>query len=141
MPAFWDVAEAHALRRAASIDRIHQNLRQIEEGVMWIHLRAKGTGGIDVDLIVHDRSAGCVLNLPAAFVEFAHRKRLAGAILGAHPVHVLGEITNLVKGIPHGKLQFALSGTGWQDDLHFDEMLLGRRESDGVTDGSRRLRQ
>ena len=45
------------MRRRARVHRIHQNLRQIEEGMMRVELRAEWTGRIDVDLILHDRAA------------------------------------------------------------------------------------
>ena len=113
-----DLAEAHAHGGVARVDRIHQNLREIEKGVMGVQLRAEGAGGIDVDLILDDRTTFSALNLPATFVELAHCEFLARAIFGADPVHILGKVANLIEGVPHRKLEIALRGTGGQDDLN-----------------------
>ncbi len=101
---------------------------------MRVYLRAERAGRIDVDLIFDNRSALCTLNLPAALVEFVHGKRLTGAVFRTDPVHVLGEVADLIQRVPHGKLEFTLCATWGQDDLDFDEMLFGRGERDCVTD-------
>ena len=73
----------------------------------------------------NDRAGFRALNLPAAFVEFAHSAGPAGTIFGAHPVDVLGEVADLVEGVPDRELKIALRRTGGQDDLHFNQMLFG----------------
>src|SRR5580704_16979837 len=109
----------------ARVDLVHEDLRQIEKGMMRIQLRPERAGRVEVDLIV-DHGAGLgVLNLPAALIQFADCERLAGAIAGAHPIDVLRKIADLVERVPYRKLKVALGGAGGKCDPHFDEMLLG----------------
>ena len=89
-------------------------------------MRAEWAGRVLVDLILNDGSICCTFHLPAAWIDLENLKRLAGAILGANPIDVLGEIANLIKSIPYRKLKFAVAGAGRQHDLHLHKMLLGR---------------
>ena len=76
MPAVGDVAEAQVQGCGARVHGIHQELRQIEEGMMSIELRAEWARRVDVDLIFDDRSAVGALDLPSALVEFAYGESL-----------------------------------------------------------------
>src|ERR1700730_9599916 len=104
--------------------------------MMSFDLRAERSGRVDVDLIINDRACVGALNLPAALVDFANRKGLAGTILRSDPVDVLGKVADLIESIPDRKLKVTLRSTGREKDLHFDEVLLGRGENNVVTDGS-----
>ena len=108
LPLLRDVAEMQAHCGGSGVNRVHQNLREIEERVMCVQLRTERAGRVDVDLIVHQGAAFRSLNLPPALVDLVDREFFAGAIFGAHPVHILREVTNLVESVPHGELQVAL---------------------------------
>src|SRR5271165_1383210 len=134
------MAETQVASGSARVDWVHENLREVEEGMMQVQLRAEGSRGIGVDLILDNRAVRRALNLPPALIEFAHRERIAGTIFGADPVHELSEIADLIKRVPDGKLEFALGSTRGQDDLHVYQMLLGGRQIDCVRDRRNWLR-
>ena len=125
MPSCGNLSEVYARRRAALIHRIHKNLREIEEGVMVVQLRAEWAGRINVNLILDDRTCCGTLDLPAALIGFVNRKFPAGSIFGAHPVDVLREVADLIERIPDGELEIALRRPGRQSDLNLREMLRG----------------
>ena len=54
-----------------------------------------------------------------------------------NPVHVLGEVPDLVERVPHGKLEIALGRAGRESELDFDEVFCWRGERDGVGSGLR----
>jgi hypothetical protein len=83
-------------------------------------------------LIVDDGAAFCRLNLPSALVEFADRERVASAVFRADPVYVLGKVADLIKSVPHGKLELSLGGACGKDELDFDEMLFGESQGNIV---------
>src|ERR1700692_671120 len=114
------MTEPHLLGCRTRVHLIHQDLRQIEERMMSLQLRVEWPGGIDIDLIVHNRATLRTRNQPATLVDVAYHERDAGAILRANPVHVLCEIANLVERVPNRQLEFALPRSRREDDLHFN---------------------
>src|SRR5277367_1704966 len=100
--------------------------------MMGIQLSAEGPGGIDKDLIIDHGTALGTGDLPAARVQRAYCERPAGAIFRAHPVYVFREVTHLIQRVPDWKLQLPQRRPFRQDDLHFDQVLLGIGESNGV---------
>ena len=125
MPIAGDMAETQEQRRVSRVNRIHEKLGEIEEGVMNAQLRAEGAGRVEINLILHDCARGSSVNLPAAFVEFADCQSISGAILGANPVDVLGKVTDLIQSIPYRQLQFAVGRSRRQGDSHLHKMLFG----------------
>ena len=118
--------------RGARFDRVHEDLREIEEGMVGIQLGAEWAGGVYIDLIVDDGATFGRLDLPSALVEFADRERVAGAVFRVNPVYVLGEVADLIESVPHRKLEFSLGGACGKDDLDFDQMLFGRSQGNFV---------
>jgi hypothetical protein len=55
---------------------------------------------------------------------------------GADPVHVLGEVADLIKGIPNGELEFVFVSARRDLDRDPDEMALGVGERNSVANGS-----
>ena len=49
---------------------------------------------------------------------------MACAIFGLNPVYELGEVADLIKGVPDWKLEIALGGAWGQGDLDLDNVLL-----------------
>src|SRR2546430_2072452 len=95
-PRLRHADEVDGYRFIPQVHRIHENFRQIEERMMLIDLSPKGTSGVSVDLIFDRSPALSARNFPPAFLQFLYGQRMTGAILGVHPVHVLGEVTCLV---------------------------------------------
>src|SRR5580692_5232419 len=126
------MVEAHTHRLTSSVHRIDQKLCQIEEGMMRVELCAEWTKGINKDLILQNCATFGTGNLPAALVQLLHGKRPAGAVFRADPVHVLGEVANLIECIPDGKLYLALRRSCGQDDLNFYQMMFGICERDSI---------
>src|SRR5580700_3848848 len=100
--------------------------------MMGIELGAEGPGRIKKDLVLHDSACLRTRELPAALIQFAHGERVACTVFGAHPVYVLREVAHLVPRVPNRKLQLALRRTFRKYDLHFDQMLPGFGEGNGV---------
>ena len=92
---------------------------------MRVELSAERAWRINVDLVVDDRAGLGTLDLPTALIELGNRDSAAGAVLGANPTHVLGEITNLIESVPNGKLKLTHRRARGQNHLHLYQMLLG----------------
>jgi hypothetical protein len=107
-------------------------LREIEEGVMGVELRSKGTEGVDVDLILDNGSVGGTVNLPMTARYFSDFKRAASMIFGTYPIHELREVAHLIESVPDGKLEVAIGAPGRKKDLHLDQVLLPKVKDDGV---------
>src|ERR1700723_2222836 len=132
LPRLWKMVEAHTHRLTSGVPRIDQKRRTVEEGMMRVELCAEWTKGINKDLILQNCATFGTGNLPAALVQLLHGKRPAGAVFRADPVHVLGEVANLIERIPDGKLYLALRRSCGQDDLNFYQMMLGICERDSI---------
>src|SRR6202044_3559918 len=89
---------------------------------------------IEVDLVFNDCAASRAMNLPTALMKFADVKSLPCPIFGANPIHVLGEIADLIQRVPDWKLKLAICGPGRKCDLNFSQMLFGRQQRNRVGD-------
>ncbi len=73
------------------VHRIHQNLSQIEEGVVRIQLRTEGAGIIREGFVLYLSALLCALNPPAALIEFVDREELADAARGTDPINDIAQ--------------------------------------------------
>ena len=72
-PSLGHTVEARRHRRVAGFNGIHQNLRQIEKGVVSVQFRAERTERIHEYLILNDRAVLGSADLPEALVQLADR--------------------------------------------------------------------
>ena len=92
-------------RGIAQVDRIHQDLSQIEERVMIVELRVIWAGLIGNDLILDFGSGTSARHVPAALIYIAYAQRFARSAFCSYPIHILREVTHLVKSVPDRQLQ------------------------------------
>src|SRR6266403_5709133 len=138
-PLQWDFRQRHPARFGAATGDIEKNHSRIDEGVVGIKLRAE-RAGIVPKSVIRNLERAARLDAPGELVEFFDGRRLA-VHSGRDALNVAAEITNFVKSVPSGHLE--LHTILYIRDFHSDveEMLLGMKEGDGVTNlrfGSRR---
>src|SRR6185437_16388209 len=91
--------------------------------MLRIQLRAEGARLISKDLVADFRALRRSAEAPRRLIYLVHRKRLSIAGPGPDPVHVLGEIAYLIKGVPDRQLQIAFGRAGTEDNLHFHHVV------------------
>src|SRR6266849_6182128 len=136
-PLRGQVTELDLGRLIALVVGVQKNLRQIEESMVRIYLRAVGTG-IVAEHFIFDASAVLRANdFPAAGIQLDNSQRTTVRVFssGVKPVHVLREITHLIEGVPHRKLQLVSIATGGNFKRDPDEMALGISEGNDVANG------
>ena len=115
VPLRGQIGERDFHGRVAALDRIHKYLCQVEKCMLRIQLRAEGAGLISEDLVADFRALRGSAEVPRRLIHLAHRKRLSIAGSGPDPVHVLGEIAHLIKGVPDRQLQIAFGCAGTEE--------------------------
>src|SRR5258708_5863392 len=138
-PFRGDIIKRESILLGAAIGDIKKNHCWIDEGVIGIKLRAE-RAGIVPKSVVGNLEGAARLDAPGELVEFFDGRRLA-VHGGRDALNVAAEIANFVKSVPSGHLELHM--ILYIRDFHSDmeEMLLGMKEGDGVTNlrfGSRR---
>ncbi len=101
-PSRGQIRDVELDRPGAVVDGIHQDLGEIEEGMMLVQLSAVRTRQVGINLVIHFRAGIGSVYFPQTLIQAVHGEWLPGGVLRTHPVHVLRKITDLVKRIPDG---------------------------------------
>jgi len=93
-------------------------------------LSAERAGLVGQDFVFDDSALAQAVDLPAAFIEFAGWERRTAGVAGANPEDILGEIPNLVSGVPDWQLELALGGAGGMAMATSNKVFSGVGEGD-----------
>ena len=73
-----------------------------------VELSAVRAGLIGKDIVFQLEAVFSIADVPCGFVDLVHRQRMMVEIPGLNAAHILGEVTDLVQGIPGGQLNVTL---------------------------------
>src|SRR6266496_3546282 len=135
LPAVWEVTKFYLRGTSAFVVCVEENVRQVQECMTSVELCSVRIGTVSEDFVFDAASTLRAVHRPTALVESGQFERSAACILSSDPVYVLSEITDLIKGVPHGKLQFpgVRSRRKFHGDSH--QMALRTCQRNDVVDG------
>jgi hypothetical protein len=100
--------------------------------MVLVQLRTVGTLQIAVDVVLDDCALLSVSNSPSTLVDFFDIHRMTLQVSGFNMIHELGEISDLVQGIPYRQLQFTFRFSMTQAYLDPHHMFLLVRKRDSI---------